>query len=184
MVQTELTLTLAESFPGDLRYNAKDQIKSKLMSKSTSIPAPDLTQRPPRSPRSRLGGYVLLPRMLDKGRATIARRNGEYHFNCPLDQHFLNFAGIDAKKLLAELKTGKGDGEILDWVNANAKNKRAAWEIQQWSDFQDRRGPDSDAGTLEYFAGRVGALSKTREDVKGWFDYLDLDDHVTFGGKA
>jgi hypothetical protein len=34
--------------------------------------APDLTQRPPRSPRVRLGGYALLPRMLDKGRATIA----------------------------------------------------------------------------------------------------------------
>ncbi|HKS37360.1 MAG TPA: DUF5069 domain-containing protein, partial [Verrucomicrobiae bacterium] len=34
--------------------------------------APDLTQRPPRSPRSRLGGYSLLPRMLDKGRATLA----------------------------------------------------------------------------------------------------------------
>jgi len=26
-------------------------------------------------------------------------------------------------------------------------------------------------------------LSATREDVKTWFDYLDLDDHVTFGGK-
>ena len=32
--------------------------------------APDLTQRPPRSPRVRLGGFVILPRMLDKGRAT------------------------------------------------------------------------------------------------------------------
>ena len=23
-----------------------------------------------------------------------------------------------------------------------------------------------------------------REDVVTWFDYIDLDDHVTFGGKA
>ena len=38
--------------------------------------------------------------------------------------------------------------------------------------------------TLEFFTKRVGDLSKTREDVKAWFDYLDLDDHVTFGGKA
>ena len=37
----------------------------------------DLTQRPPRSTRCRLGGYALLPRMLDKGRATIAGKNGE-----------------------------------------------------------------------------------------------------------
>ena len=36
-----------------------------------AIQTVDLTQRPPRSPRVRLGGYVILPRMLDKGRATI-----------------------------------------------------------------------------------------------------------------
>ncbi len=35
---------------------------------------PDLTQFPPRSPRVRLGGYVILPRMLDKGRATWPAR--------------------------------------------------------------------------------------------------------------
>jgi hypothetical protein len=154
------------------------------MPKSTTIPAPDLTQRPPRSPRSRLGGYALLPRMLDKGRATAVGKNGEYHYNCPLDQHILNFAGIDPKKLLAELKTGKGDGEILDWITANAKIKRTAWEIQQWSDYHDRRGPDSDAETLQFFAGYVAKLTKTREDVRTWADVLDLDDYVSFGGKA
>jgi hypothetical protein len=154
------------------------------MAKSTNISAPDLTQRPPRSPRSRLGGYALLPRMLDKGRATAVGKNGEYHYNCPLDQHILNFAGIDPKKLLVELKTGKGDGEILDWINTNAKTKRTAWEIQQWSDYHDRRGPDSDAETLQFFAGYVAKLTKTREDVRTWADVLDLDDYVNFGGKA
>ncbi|MDB6038094.1 MAG: hypothetical protein JWM99_1935, partial [Verrucomicrobiales bacterium] len=65
-----------------------------------NIPAPDLTQRPPRSPRTRLGGYALLPRMLDKGRATLVNKNGEFHFDCPLDQHILSFLGIDSKALL------------------------------------------------------------------------------------
>lgn len=146
--------------------------------------APDLTQRPPRSPRSRLGGYVVLPRMLDKGRATLAGTNGEYHYDCPLDHRFVNFVGIDPKKLLAELKKGKGDGEILEWIEANAKQKRAAWEIQQWSDYMDRRGPDSDAETMQFFAEYVGKLTKTREDVRSWADVLDLDDFVSFGGKA
>ena len=83
--------------------------------------------------------------MLDKGRATLAGTNGEYHFDCPLDKRILSFVGIDPKKLLAGLKKGKGDGEILEWIQANAKHKRASWEIQQWSDYMDRRGPDSDA---------------------------------------
>src|SRR6185369_6033844 len=87
----------------------------------------DLTKRPPRSPRVRLGGYVILPRMLDKGRATIAGKNGEYHYNCPLDQHLVNFVGIDADALREQLAAGKGDGEILEWVEANAKIKRTPW---------------------------------------------------------
>ena len=150
---------------------------------TNDISAPDLTQRPPRSVRCRLGGYALLPRMLDKGRATIAGTNGEYNYNCPLDQHLVNFLGFDAETLREQLATGKGDGEILEWIGANAQHKRTPWEIEQWSEFQQRRGPDSDAETLGMFAERVGALSKTREDVKTWGDMLDLDDFVTFGGK-
>lgn len=148
------------------------------------ISAPDLTQRPPRSPRSRLGGYGLLPRMLDKGRAEIAGTNGEYHYNCPLDQHIVNYLGIDPAALREQLATGKGDGEILEWINANAKHPRAPWEIEQWNDYMQRRGPDSDAETLGYFVEAVGKFTKTREDIKSWADLLDLDDHVSFGGKA
>ncbi len=157
---------------------------NKLMNETKLSAAPDLTQRPPRSPRTRLGGYALLARMLDKGRATVAGKNGEYHFDCPLDQHILNFAGIDAKQLLEQLKTGKGDGEILEWITANAKHKRTPWEIQQWTQYQDGRGTDSDAETIQFFAGCVAKFSKTREDIRTWADLLDLDDYCTFGGKA
>ncbi len=151
---------------------------------SNSFYAPDLTQRPPRSPRTRLGGYALLPRMLDKGRATIIGKNGEYHYNCPLDQHILNFVGIDAEALKAELTKGHGDEEVLTWINTNAKNKRHPWEIAQWSCYHDHRGPDSDAETMGFFMEYAGKLSKTREDIRTWADVLDLDDYVTFGGKA
>jgi hypothetical protein len=46
---------------------------------STTNSTTDLTQRPPRSPRVRLGGYVFPPRILDKGRASVAGKIGEYH---------------------------------------------------------------------------------------------------------
>lgn len=144
----------------------------------------DLTQRPPRSPRTRLGGYALLPRMLDKGRATIAGKNGEFHYDCPLDQHVIKFIGFDPAALREQLATGAGDGEVLAWLAEHAKNQRTPWEIAQWSDYMDRRGPDSDAETLEFFAEMVGKFSKTREDITTWAALLDLDDYVTFGGKA
>lgn len=146
--------------------------------------APNLTQRPPRSPRVRLGGYVILARILDKGRAELAGTLGEYGYNKPVDQHWFRFTGIPPELLKEELAKGKGDGEILEWIAENAAVKHQPWEIQQWSAYQNERGPDGDIQTLEFFASRVGPLSKNREDITTWFDYLDLDDHVTFGGKA
>ena len=74
----------------------------------------DLTQRPPRSFRVRLGNYVVLARMLDKGRATLAKKNGEYHYNCATDQRLVQFLGFDPDALLKELATGKGDEEMLE----------------------------------------------------------------------
>ena len=67
----------------------------------------DLTQRPPRSFRARLGNYVVLARMLDKGRATLAGKNGEYHYDCATDQHLVQFLGFDPNALLKELASGK-----------------------------------------------------------------------------
>lgn len=151
---------------------------------TNNLSAPDLTQRPPRSPRVRLGGYVILPRVLDKGRAALTGKLGEYKYNNPIDRHWFRFTGINAEDLKAQLAAGKSDGEILTWVQETAPNKREPWEIQQWSAYHNERGPDGDVETLEHFTERVGGLSKTREDLKSWFDYLDLDDHVAFGGKA
>ncbi len=148
-----------------------------------NLSAPDLTQRPPRSARTRLGGYAILPRMLDKGRAEIAGKNGEFNYNCPLDQHVVNFLDFDPAALRDELAKGSSDGEVLEWLKTHAQHQHTPWEIEQWSDYMSRRGPDSDAETLEYFAEAVGKFSKTREDIKGWADLLDLDDYVTFGGK-
>lgn len=153
------------------------------MSTTNEIRALDLTQRPPRSMRVRLGGYAILPRVLDKCRAVLVGKNGEYKFNCPLDQHLFNFVGIDAEAFKAEVAKGAGDSEMLAWIQANAKIQRSPWEIQQWSTYHDNRGPDSDAETLAYFANAVAKLSTTREDIRAWADMLDLDDHVSYGGQ-
>ena len=153
------------------------------MSNDPNFVAPDLTKRPPRSPRCRLGGYVTLPRMLDKGRATIAGTNGEFIYDAPFDQHVISFLGIDVTGLKVQLGTGKGDGEILQWLSENSAHKRTPWEIEQWSDYMVRRAPDSDEETLIFFFRRVGSFSKTREDIHTWMDLIDLDDVVTFGGK-
>jgi len=144
---------------------------------------PDLTSVPPRSLRARLGGYALLPRMLDKGRATLAGKNGEYHYACPLDERILEFLEIEAEALKSQLAAGKGDGEILAWILAHQKNKHTDVEIAAWSAHQETRSP-SDPGSREFFNGMHTKIAPHREDIESWADLLDLDDYVTFGGKA
>ena len=146
------------------------------------ISAPDLTQRPPRSPRVRLGGYVILPRMLDKGRAKLAGKLGEFHYACPLDQQFLGFAGVNPEALLKQLKAGKGDLEILKWIAKNAKNKPTQLEILAWSRHQEARSP-GDLESRKFFSEYHRQAAPDRTDIATWFDLLDVDDHVTFGGK-
>lgn len=144
---------------------------------------PDLTQRPPRSPRVRLGGYVTLPRMLDKGRATIAGQSGEYHFNCPLDQRLLSFLGLEAEKLKEQLALGKGDGEILEWIEATAKHRHSPEAIAAWSLFQEQRTA-ADVESRQFLQDYQTKTAPQRKDISTWFEMLNVDDHVTFGGKA
>jgi len=151
----------------------------------SAVKAPDLKQGPPRSSLVRLGEYVHLARILDKGRATLAGLEDEYHFNSGMDQHFSRFTGVDAEALKSELAQGKGDGDILAWIQERAPKKRELWEVKAWSAYMnDERGPDSDAETLEFFCDGVRRHGNLREDIKTWFDLLDLNDHVSFGGAA
>jgi hypothetical protein len=112
------------------------------------------------------------------------KSNGEYKYNSDTDQHLVRFLGFDPEALLKELAAGKGDGEILGWVQSHSKTSRAPWEIEAWSAYMEKRGPDSDADSLTGFAEYVGQFSKTREDIKTWFDAIELDDYASFGGKA
>lgn len=147
------------------------------------INAPDLTKRPPRSPRVRLGGYVILPRMLDKGRATLMKTNGDFHFNCPLDAHFLKFVGLKAVPILRQLSLGLGDGDVLNWIRRHAKYKRSEWEISVWSNDQEHRVPVK-LEERTFFNGLHQNIAPKRDDIASWFDMLDVDDYISYGGKV
>ncbi len=147
-----------------------------------SLNTPDLTKFPPRSPRVRLGGYVILPRMLDKGRATVAGKNGEYHYACPLDQGFLEFVGIDPEALKKQTEPDRLGSPGLDQQKRQILNVpcRKSWPGQRG---RNRAAPDNPE-SREHFNDIQKAAAPKREDIATWFDVLDVDDYVSFGGKA
>jgi len=144
----------------------------------------DLTQHAPRSPRIRLGGFVILPRMLDKCRAELQGRAGEYEYGCSLDRYLLDFLGIDAPALKAEVAKGKGDGELLAWIHSQARHPRLPHEIEAFSSWHERRVPTT--GEKRQKMSQIQGVSPAgaaREDIGTWFDLLDMDDHASFGGR-
>jgi Domain of unknown function (DUF5069) len=108
------------------------------MSNTTIMPdalkglAKDLTTDFPRSPKEKLAGFAIGMRTLDKCRAVIAGTAGEYHFNCPLDQMFLGFAGLDAEAFKAFVATGASDEQVADWVKQHA-TQQDKLAIVKWS---------------------------------------------------
>lgn len=149
---------------------------------SEIIPPSDLTRRPPRSPRVRLGGYAILPRAIDKGRATVKGTQGEYNYDCPTDQQFFEFVGVSPTDFKMQIEAGLGDGELLAWVEANATHKRLPHEIAAWSHYVENRVP-SLPESREFFQEVHKTIALARGDIGTWFDLLDLDDYASYGGK-
>ena len=143
--------------------------------------APNLTQHPPRSPRVRLGGYTILPRVLDKARATLAGQAGDYKYNNPLDTQLFRFTGVTADALLEQVKSGAGDFDVLQWLQQRAG--KAPHEIAAWSRWTETF-VENDVETREWIAGRIRTLDVRRDDIQTLFDYLDFDDYRSFGGIA
>lgn len=135
---------------------------------------PDLRTGYPRSPSQLLGDYILLARVLDKCRATLAGTNGEYNYNCPLDRRFFDFTGIDADAFKAQVAAGKTDEEMLAWVKANSQ-PRTPEEILVWCYENRLAGPEGDEKKA-YFENLRRQAAPNRPYLRSWFELLDAEE--------
>lgn len=140
----------------------------------------DLTKEAPRSPYTKINGFAVLARAIDKCRATIDNTNGEYHFNCPVDRMLFDWKGIDADKFKDFVQTGASDDEIGQWVFDNG-NQKTEDEISHWSDaFKSDFSYSTDPNKKDWFHGECQRLGLDPFKTT-LFDYLDVDDKATFG---
>ena len=138
----------------------------------------NLTKEAPRSPRNRLGGYALLARMIDKGRADIAGTVGEYHYACPLDQMLLEFKGVKAEEVKKLLASGATDDQVIAWFNAHGTPKTNE-EINAWSTGIETYRPYENPEKKDWFVGECSKLG-VKPETSTLVDYLEADDLVTF----
>jgi hypothetical protein len=140
--------------------------------------ARSLTKEPPRSPRNRLGGYALMARMIDKGRADLEGTVGEYHYACPLDQMLFEFKGVQADEVKKLLASGATDAEVVSWFDTHGTTKSAE-EIKTWSDGVEGYRPFDDPEKKEWFTGECVKLG-LRPESSTLVDFLEADDAISF----
>lgn len=137
------------------------------------VNAPDLRKIFPRSPHETLGGYVHLPRMIDKARAKLAGKLGEYIWNCPLDQRLMPFIRVTEPELFAAIRKARNDAEVLAWVQRRARRSPA--EIKRWSEAMRARAPRTQK-QKEWFAKRCAQLGRNPGELRTYFDLLDAEE--------
>jgi len=141
-----------------------------------SLLAPNLSTSFPRSPRETLGGFVVAARALDKCRAVLNGTNGEYHFDCPLDRTFFEFAGIASDDFKALVATGAADGEIAAWIEANTKVPDRK-EIVIWNNrMRGMRPCDMPVELQLFLEGYIPQFIRKNRPVYVWFDVYDIEE--------
>jgi hypothetical protein len=138
----------------------------------------DLTQQPPRSPRVRIGGYVILGRTIDKCRALLNGKIGEYHFDCPLDRMLFGFKGVAGNDFKSEVERGAGDEELARWLDENGTPKTPE-EVRQWSDQIEALNPYYNPEKRDWFAGECEKLGLDPAQAT-LFDMLEADDAASY----
>jgi hypothetical protein len=135
---------------------------------------------PLRSPRETLGGYILLPRLIDKvrllaqGQLPQAYAANVLGTGFTLDGRFLSFTGLNAEVLRQVILSSRTDDEVLAWVQEHARPTTAE-ENRMWAEQIDRYRPD--VAIVEY-RERVYPELAAQVDVGSLsvLDMIDMDE--------
>ena len=144
----------------------------------STITAKDLTKEAPRSPRIRIGGYIILARTTDKCRALLEGNIGDYHFDCPLDNQLFGFKGLTGDDLKKEVEKGANDEALAQWLNEHGTPKTVG-EIKAWGDGVEAYSLVDDPEKKDYFIAECTklGLDPYKATLFGW---LEADDKASF----
>jgi len=143
-----------------------------------NIKGKDLNKEPPRSPKMRLDGYVILARTIDKCRALLWGNIGEYHFDCPLDNMLFGFKGIKGDDFRAFVETGASDDEIARWVDRTG-TCRGEEEKRGWCEDRMKFNFNDVPEKRDWYAEQLKPLGLDPKTTP-LFDWLETDDRVSY----
>ncbi|HEU0273348.1 MAG TPA: DUF5069 domain-containing protein [Candidatus Udaeobacter sp.] len=137
----------------------------------------NLKKEAPRSPRVRVGGYPILGRTIDKGRALVGGNIGDYHFDCPLDNMLFGFKGVKGSDFKAQIEQGASDQELVEWLNRNGEEKTPQ-EIDRWADEVEASSLYHHPEKRDFFSEEVKKLGLEPAKTTT-FEWLEVDDRLS-----
>ena len=134
----------------------------------------DLTKAPPRSPKVRLDGLAMLPRTIDKLRATLpGGKPGVYKIE-GFSKRMLDTIVVNEDDLREAVRTAQSDDDVAAWLREHADTGKYA----EFNDYILKRSID-DVKDKAAFMERYPIL-KRRPDIYYLADMLEADDAEMF----
>ena len=130
----------------------------------------------PRSPYEKLGGYVHLPRLIDKAR--LHRKgllNGYNYKTVGFDKHLLAFLKLNGDAFEDIANSLDDDGAILDWVQKNGV-RHSPELIEEWNEAMISRHPDTAVKKARFLHFLREAGGEARNDIRTYFDLIEFDE--------
>ena len=130
----------------------------------------------PRSPYEKLGGYVHLPRLIDKARLHRKGLLDGYNYKTVgFDKHLLSFLKVDGEAFEEAVHRLDKDEAVLKWVQDNCV-KHSPEEVEHWNQTMISRHPDTAAkkARFTHFLKQSGGAG--RKDIRTYFDLIEFDE--------
>ena len=130
----------------------------------------------PRSPYAKLGGYVHLPRLIDK--AKLHRQgllNGYNYKTVGFDKHLLAFLKLNGDAFEEAANRLEEDAPILNWVQENGE-KHSPEATEQWNEAMIPRHPDTAAKKARFLHFLKQSGGEGRKDIRTYFDLIEFDE--------
>jgi Domain of unknown function (DUF5069) len=130
----------------------------------------------PRSPYERLGGYVHLPRLIDKARLHRKGLLDGYNYKTVgFDKHLLAFLKLDPDAFEKTVNELEDDAAILTWIRHHGMPHTPA-EIERWNAAMISRHPDTAEKKARFIHFLKEAGGAGRKDIRTYFDLIEFDE--------
>jgi hypothetical protein len=130
----------------------------------------------PRSPYLTLGGYIHLPRLIDKAR--LSRQGSLHGYNYKtlgFDKHLLSFLGIDGDEFEDAANNLESDQAILDWVHSHGVQQSES-EIAAWNQRQIEKRPDNPEKLARFRRILQEVGGSPESGVETYFDLIEFEE--------